>query len=707
MNKHFREYHICKSVTNQKGNHITEEENNNGDTVTFLDTEDSCDIKDSHSKRYLESHNYKSDKMCKKAKILQFMESNEISPYFVDEFKEKGRGPCGLVGNAFQMSSKATYAPIQETLFHMELTNFLSNLTVRNQVKIISLLNKSRNIQFHTTRIPRSVKDLNTFYMKSKHSIYKNIPSPSIKAYDNHACVSIEDLINNILCIGLPIQIMRSSQYNVIDFDNSSLSKTQKTKEILMQTHKKYQNDIDPYVILLVIWSDDFEVNGTRKNKSSTWLKTVTFLQDNNTSTADMQFTYALSLGNKKDSHFMVNRRYSDELVKLNKVIYKYSSIHENYIPIVTRVLVMSADRPERCCLNDIASFSSNSTKRWMFSNCSDPHNIASCIHCFKTRVSRMFSLHYNQSEQCRKCSDFDYSKKTPTNAFSPPKDYPNNDLLDDVSKEKIEPPDGRESTQNLKNGYLYPLELNYKVLSQGLKYALFNYLSGFWKKRETIVYLKILGMKDNSINEMMEKSIMNLKTAEKVTDAILGTKFPPMWSTVLTLDQFIETPMHHLFEGVVKACIDILIIYMKYHKKWSKFARIINDILIDVSAMNLEYCTADSFSNEDDFKTGGWLAENYLAFSRVMVVVIGHLDELIHPDELGFIELQAIFQSLFALLSRLMSNSTLDTKSIDDYIKLFLSICHFYEKDIGFDHHRNGEVAFPFWYKKVILCHY
>ena len=230
MNKHFREYHICKSVTNQKGNHITEEENNNGDTVTFLDTEDSCDIKDSHSKRYLESHNYKSDKMCKKAKILQFMESNEISPYFVDEFKEKGRGPCGLVGNAFQMSSKATYAPIQETLFHMELTNFLSNLTVRNQVKIISLLNKSRNIQFHTTRIPRSVKDLNTFYMKSKHSIYKNIQSPSIKAYDNHACVSIEDLINNILCIGLPIQIMRSSQYNVIDFDNSSLSKTQKPK---------------------------------------------------------------------------------------------------------------------------------------------------------------------------------------------------------------------------------------------------------------------------------------------------------------------------------------------------------------------------------------------------------------------------------------------------------------------------------------------
>ena len=218
------------------------------------------------------------------------------------------------------------------------MTNFLTNFTVKNQLKIISLMNRSRNIKFESTRIPRSMKDMNDFYMKSKFSIYKNIPVPKIISFDNHAYVSIEDLINNVLCIGLPIKMIKSSKFNEINYDNASLLNTQKAKEILMQTYKKHQKNIDPYVILLVIWSDDFEVNSTRKNKSSTWLKTVTFLHDASTSSSDLQLTYALCLGNKSDSHFMVNRKYSEELVKLNDVIYKYSSIHKEYIPIVTRV---------------------------------------------------------------------------------------------------------------------------------------------------------------------------------------------------------------------------------------------------------------------------------------------------------------------------------------------------------------------------------
>ena len=171
------------------------------------------------------------------------------------------------------------------------------------------------------------------------------------------------------------------------------------------------------------------------------------------------------------------------------------------------------------------------------------------------------------------------------------------------------------------------------------------------------------------------------MQSTQKVMDAILQTNFPPMWSSVLTLDQFKETPMHHLFEGIVKACIDILILYMKYHKKWSKFARLMNEILIDVSSMNLDFCAADSFSNEEDFKTGGWLAETYLAFSRVMIIIIGHLDEFINPNELGFLEIQTMFQVLFTLLSHLMSTSMFDIQTIDDYIKLFLSICHFLSK--------------------------
>lgn len=41
---------------------------------------------------------------------------------------------------------------------------------------------------------------------------------------------------------------------------------------------------------------------------------------------------------------------------------------------------------------------------------------------------------------------------------------------------------------------------------------------------------------------------------------------------------------------------------------------------------------------------------ENYLGFSRVMAITIGHLNEFINPNELGFIEIQSLFKSLFCL---------------------------------------------------------
>ena len=42
------------------------------------------------------------------------------------------------------------------------------------------------------------------------------------------------------------------------------------------------------------------------------------------------------------------------------------------------------------------------------------------------------------------------------------------------------------------------------------------------------------------------------------------------------------------------------------------------------------------------------------------------------------------------------MQHNSNHVEQIDDYIKLFLSVCHFYEKKIGFE-----ENSYPFWYRK------
>lgn len=80
------------------------------------------------------------------------------------------------------------------------------------------------------------------------------------------------------------------------------------------------------------------------------------------------------------------------------------------------------------------------------------------------------------------------------------------------------------------------------------------------------------------------------------------------MWSTVLTFDQFIETRMHHLFEGLVKTAIELMILYLRYHRKFTKFARFLNEILNDAPSLHVGHCDVDTFSTKDNFKTGGWM---------------------------------------------------------------------------------------------------
>ena len=47
------------------------------------------------------------------------------------------------------------------------------------------------------------------------------------------------------------------------------------------------------------------------------------------------------------------------------------------------------------------------------------------------------------------------------------------------------------------------------------------------------------------------------------------------------------------------------------------------------------------------------------------------------------------------------MTDEVYDPSIIDNHIKLFLAVCHLYEKDIGLEKHKNGQSVFPFWYSK------
>ena len=118
--------------------------------------------------------------------------------------------------------------------------------------------------------------------------------------------------------------------------------------------------------------------------------------------------------------------------------------------------------------------------------------------------------------------------------------------------------------------------------------------------------------------------------------------------------------------------------------------------------SQSIGFCRAEPFTAGKDFKTGGWTAETYLGYLRLMPIMLNASNKIKTDNLLGYNELTIVIQTLYALISRLMQHDFDNSDQIDDYVKLFLSVCHYYENKIGFDDDRE-----PFWYRKsnLFLC--
>ena len=78
---------------------------------------------------------------------------------------------------------------------------------------------------------------------------------------------------------------------------------------------------------------------------------------------------------------------------------------------------------------------------------------------------------------------------------------------------------------------------------------------------------------------------------------------------------------MHHVFKGIIKSLVEITIDFLKYNKQWKKYCDMINLILEEISSLMLDFCHVIFFwQSQSDYRPTGWIAENYLGYSRLMV---------------------------------------------------------------------------------------
>jgi hypothetical protein len=106
---------------------------------------------------------------------------------------------------------------------------------------------------------------------------------------------------------------------------------------------------------------------------------------------------------------------------------------------------------------------------------------------------------------------------------YPPPNDYPTDEL---------------SATEKLT-----PIKLSYSILKRAVSLSLEKYQSGLWMKKNVIAYLRVHGINKDAINMILNSE----------------WKHPPAWQRGITLLQHIDVPMHLIFLGVVKTCIQLV----------------------------------------------------------------------------------------------------------------------------------------------------
>ena len=94
---------------------------------------------------------------------------------------------------------------------------------------------------------------------------------------------------------------------------------------------------------------------------------------------------------------------------------------------------------------------------------------------------------------------------------------------------------------------------------------------------------------------------------------------------------------MHHLFEGVIKAIIELQMDFFKQHNKQSQNGSMAKSILDYVNNLKCLYIRCKLFTSGKDYKTGGLLAETCFGYSPLIVILFSHVETIIDDNVLGY----------------------------------------------------------------------
>ena len=479
--------------------------------------------------------------------------------------------------------------------------------------------------------IPSTTNDIRKVYTESKFSIVKNLPTPRVMTdVPGHAYVSIIDCIRHFLAHGnskvavIP-KVSRSENATII----SHCSESRKAQEIRRNGMAVYaKKGIKPLCSYLIFWSDDFEPNtSSKQHRGSTWIKTMTIATTKENGHS-LKNTFAIAIGKKGKCHDEVERKINNDLVQLQNGTLPpfYIGGAKCDVHIHFELLATLQDQPERRGANHLLLGNATIAARWCASG---DHTylydkLKCCTTCLQVMRKRYEEAEWNLPlPNCSHCLNWDILKESPLAIYPMPKDYPTIEQKERCRTITIED-----------KQYLKPFRIEYRGLRDAIEFAHNNLVEGSWTKKNCEAYLKVEGMNDTVAEKVNLHAVMSqciypdsqdppnqllLSFLRQHPEQFNMMPSPALWERNNTLlSTHVDCIMHMLFLGMVKTVVAHHV--PKWLKALHKHASFIDNnghYLDAFQSMSIDWLVVLTFGKGT---MGGWVSENFLGFSRIML---------------------------------------------------------------------------------------
>lgn len=630
---------------------------------------------------------------------------------------------------------------LEEAKYHFEAFVQYQSMTEKQKkrsMKLLQYLGSGHEKLFTTTHIPTD-SDIEQIYgRQGSHSLWNTLPIPNFRNLSGIAMVEPEEIIKYLFANAIPVENMMAvnalkrtkraivtvSECEAADKFLDAISKSPASKNLIP--------------LWGCTWRDGFGPSRTKNNQNSVVLWTITFAPPKEMINATSN-TFLMALGSKKNSNWPeVEKEVYKGLKRISdasKPITVYSLATKTTLQVCFGQFAALEDKVERADATATIAYSSDyhrcfgkiikvetakcnitaleeyqrrekeasnvNGKKWGWSNQfiedSPKKNggfLPACNLCRHRRLQLLGVVRVRGDEPdetiCERCANWQLEHEgshVTGLRFSFPPDYPTHAN----SGCPVAAPAGREVPPN-KDGLDIIVKLTNEYLKASVRFAYYNSRvrknkqTGHrpWTKGNCTAYLRTCGVAKKVYESVYECAKARRGIDEEVDyfcDSGVGNyEFSPAWSSDLPIHLHIEMLMHQLFLGVAE---DNFELSDQWFKKTSQgtatFRNRVQPLLRFLSTFHLSWCLVHPFSGvKGSYKTGSWVSENWLAWTRIskFVYVFAARDGS-RSERNGCNDLFRMHIAYVAVVARLLTHFGITehfTRLVDEYIKEFLS---------------------------------